>query len=78
MQYGRINKTNSNVAKQRAQWITRGGGVGTAMLVSGIVLKQYYKNSDIFFLIFFPVFLKEGQIRENIQIHRGDGGKRLW
>lgn len=52
MQYGRINKTNSNVAKQRAQWITRGGGVGTAMLVSGIVLKQYYKNSD-FFSFFF-------------------------
>lgn len=45
MQYGRINKTNSHVAKQRAQWITRGGGVGTAMLVSGIVLKQYYENS---------------------------------
>lgn len=77
MQYGRINKTSSNVAKQRAQWITRGGGVGTAMLVSGIVLKQYYENS-IFFFFFLPVPLEEGQITDNIQIHYGDGGRRLW
>lgn len=36
--------------KERAQWIRKGGGVGAAVLVSGIVLKQYYKNSDGCFL----------------------------
>lgn len=57
-----MNKTNSNVAKQRPQWITRGGGVGTAMLVSGIVLKQYYKNSDFFFFFLFP--WKKGKLEK--------------
>lgn len=51
--------------------------MGTAVLVNGIVLKQCYKNTDIFFF-FFPVPLKEGQIREVIQIHYENGGRRLW
>lgn len=55
MQYGRINKTFLNVAKQRAQWIIGGGGAASAMLVSGIVLKQYHKNSHFYS---FPVPLK--------------------
>lgn len=55
MQYGRINKTNLIVAKLRAQCVTGGGGVATAMLVIGIVLKQYYRNADF---CSFPVPLK--------------------
>lgn len=63
-------------SKERAQWIKKGGGVGTAVLVSGIVLKQYYENSDGFFFSFVP--LNEGQIRESIQIPNEVGRKRLY